>query len=675
MENSNPSSTTHFLNYLKSISKSGQPEKKESTVQSLEDFKKKEDKLKDVEQCLKKEFVGIDSQIERVINLIRPWYLMPKAIRKPIVIGLWGMTGVGKTSLVTRLVHHLGFEEHFFAEDLGKYTGDDINLQQKIHYSAMPRLSGHPSILMLDEIHNVRTIDQFGVELDRSAMRDFWQLLDTGFISRDMERYQEMIMMLQTECSYIPPGIDPSELDKYLKDRLEMTLSSYTLDKIVVQLELPISATQLQKVVSADIKAFAEWLITEYQWFYKYAKTLDFRKCIIFVAGNLDEVFADSHRLNPEDLTANELYEKTTQIGIDTVKECLLRRFKPEQVARLGGSLLVFPSLSRDSVIRLLENHLNTLTEFYKNEFDWNISFDDSIKELIFREGTIAAQGARIVLSTLSDMIESRLPTWLIHCLQKEVKKISVRFSAKKKEFELVDVAKSKVIHTDAVTLREDRLPEITLSDAHRNVLAIHEAGHAVVGVACFGLLPIKLLAGSTSWHRGGPRVVFPQTNLKTKETLYQHIHVCFGGRIAEELVFGEDKVTSGSVEDINMATQMASYMMTQLSMGTHIGTSAIDPTSPFALTTFKPEDDKQCEQILKAAYAQTKKIVREQWPLLMAISEKLQTSDKLTVLDFAELVKKHYQGTREEIEKIIVRKEPRSFESLIIPTAPRRSA
>lgn len=667
-----PGSTpTLTLDYVKSISKSQQPHQKESDHVNLESFQKKETILQNVETKLKEEFVGIDEQIERIISLIRPWYLIPSAIRKPIVIGLWGMTGVGKTSVVNRLAFHLDLGDRFVSEDLGNYSGDGTHLNHRIQYSSMPRLSGHQSIILLDELHNVRTIDQNGTELDRASMRDFWQLLDTGLITRDMERFQEMMMLLQTDMSYIPPGVD--DPDKYLKERLDGTLSSYTLDKIIVQLELPIATTQLQKIVAIDSKAFASWLLEEYEWFQKNARMLDFRKSIIFVAGNLDEAFTDSYRVNPDDLTANELFDRTTQIGVDTVRECLLRRFRPEQVARLGSSLLVFPSLSRESILKLVQINLNKVSDFYKKEFDWTISFHDSVKEIAFKEGTIAAQGARIVLSMLSDMVESRVPKWLMSSMKKSVKSVSISFNENKKCFEVTDKSTKKIVFSDSVLLREDRLPEAKIGQALKNVLSIHEAGHAVAGVALYGMLPTKLFAGTTAWSRGGPRVVFPQLKLITREIILQETQVFLAGRAAEELAFGEGNLSDGCAHDIYMATQIVARMSQQLGMGAHIGYSLPDAQSPFSLSSFKSEDDKNTEKILKSSYKNVVDKLRQQWPLLMAISEALKASDRLTVLDFAKLVKEHYKGSAQEIEKIINRKEPKVFDSFSISSTPKK--
>ena len=57
---------------------------------------------------LKKEFIGIDQQIDNLVDLIRPWYNNPELYDSPCIINLWGMTGHGKTSLVNRIIDLLG---------------------------------------------------------------------------------------------------------------------------------------------------------------------------------------------------------------------------------------------------------------------------------------------------------------------------------------------------------------------------------------------------------------------------------------------------------------------------------------------------------------------------------------------------------------------------------------
>jgi cell division protease FtsH len=68
---------------------------------------------------LKEDFVGIDEIIDSLLDYIQVWYLMPEILTRPIIVCLWGMTGVGKTDLVRKLVHYLDFQERFAEVELG----------------------------------------------------------------------------------------------------------------------------------------------------------------------------------------------------------------------------------------------------------------------------------------------------------------------------------------------------------------------------------------------------------------------------------------------------------------------------------------------------------------------------------------------------------------------------
>ena len=56
--------------------------------------------LENAGKILKGEFVGIDIVIDKVIDSLNTWFLFPELQDKPVVINLWGMTGVGKTALI-----------------------------------------------------------------------------------------------------------------------------------------------------------------------------------------------------------------------------------------------------------------------------------------------------------------------------------------------------------------------------------------------------------------------------------------------------------------------------------------------------------------------------------------------------------------------------------------------
>ena len=88
------------------------------------DFVGKVEKLEEVKEILKTEFVGIDNVIDDIVDNVRSWYTMSSIQDRPSVINLWGLTGVGKTSLILRLMELLDFSDQTYRLDLGEKDGN-----------------------------------------------------------------------------------------------------------------------------------------------------------------------------------------------------------------------------------------------------------------------------------------------------------------------------------------------------------------------------------------------------------------------------------------------------------------------------------------------------------------------------------------------------------------------
>ena len=89
------------------------------------EFFRRKDVLENAKLELKSEFRGLDSIIDEVIDLIEPWYLFPNGQIRPTVVNLWGMTGVGKTSLIKRMFECLELEDSLYKFDVGDYASQD----------------------------------------------------------------------------------------------------------------------------------------------------------------------------------------------------------------------------------------------------------------------------------------------------------------------------------------------------------------------------------------------------------------------------------------------------------------------------------------------------------------------------------------------------------------------
>ena len=132
--------------------------------------------LDQIKVQLKKEFIGLDEIIEQFIDAVTPWCTMADSQLRPLVVNLWGMTGVGKTSLVRRFLELWDKNESVILFNMGSksYSRDILSFMEEMH-----SISGKPSVIIFDEFQHAKTISE-GKELENPMDRMIWQLLDDG---------------------------------------------------------------------------------------------------------------------------------------------------------------------------------------------------------------------------------------------------------------------------------------------------------------------------------------------------------------------------------------------------------------------------------------------------------------------------------------------------------------
>ena len=129
----------------------------------------------------------------------------------------------------------------------------------------------------------------------------------------------------------------------------------------------------------------------------------------------------------------------------------------------------------------------------------------------------------------------------------------------------------------DKVMLGLER-KSMVLTEEERKLTAYHEAGHALVGLTVPGIDPIHKVTIVPRGRALGITFFLPEKDRRnvTKQWLLGQLAMSYGGRVAEELVFGPDKVTTGAYSDIQQATEMARRMVTQFGMSDAIGPVAV---------------------------------------------------------------------------------------------------
>lgn len=114
----------------------------------------------------------------------------------------------------------------------------------------------------------------------------------------------------------------------------------------------------------------------------------------------------------------------------------------------------------------------------------------------------------------------------------------------------------------------------MVMSEKERTLTAYHEAGHAVVALNVPSADPVHKATIIPRGRALGMVMQLPEGDKMsmTKEEMTSRLAILMGGRVAEEIKFGKEKVTSGAASDIQMATKLARAMVTEYGLSDEMG-------------------------------------------------------------------------------------------------------
>ena len=200
-------------------------------------------------------------------------------------------------------------------------------------------------------------------------------------------------------------------------------------------------------------------------------------------------------------------------------------------------------------------------------------------------------------------------------------------------------------------------------TEHEKQVVAYHEAGHAVVGIKLDGADDVQKITIIPRGQAGGYNLMLPKEEkfLATKNELLDKISGYLGGRVAEELMFKE--VTTGASNDFEKATKIARSMVTEYGMSELGPIQLEEETSSVFLgrdynknknfssqVAFKI--DEEVAKIINTQYDIAKKTIKENKDLLDLIAKSLLEKETLTREEIEYLVEHKKLPTEEDLEK-----------------------
>ena len=172
-------------------------------------------------------------------------------------------------------------------------------------------------------------------------------------------------------------------------------------------------------------------------------------------------------------------------------------------------------------------------------------------------------------------------------------------------------------------------------TDKEKKLVAFHEAGHAVMGLKLDGANEVQKITIIPRGHAGGYTMMTPKEEAfnYTKNELLEAICGLLGGRVAEEVTFGE--ITTGAHDDFKKATKIARSMVTEYGMS-NLGPMMLEEPDGNTFLgrdytknrnisdTVAHEIDEEMRSIINSCYEKTKKIITENKELLSLIANTL---------------------------------------------------
>ena len=193
----------------------------------------------------------------------------------------------------------------------------------------------------------------------------------------------------------------------------------------------------------------------------------------------------------------------------------------------------------------------------------------------------------------------------------------------------------------------------MVMNEEEKTLTAYHEGGHAVVALYEQTSDPIHKATIIPRGRALGMVMRLPERDQLsiTREKLFGNISVAMGGRIAEEMIFGYNNVTSGASSDIEMVTKMAKNMVTRYGMSDQLGPIAyqeneeevflgrsVSRTQNVSEETAK-KIDAEVKKIVEAGYARAKKILTEKIDELHKVAKALLTYETLSGEEIKKIV------------------------------------
>ena len=401
--------------------------------------------LYDASEKLKHDFKGIDNIIDDIIKNITFWYCHSEFEMYPTIINLWGMTGVGKTDLVIKLVRYLKIKK-FLNIDVSKHK--ELNLDRMmISHELWPK---DKCVILFDEFQKLGSANKNFINNDfrSSSIWEFtssWKFQDTLrsiktlreeknnlimnyniIIEKESERYWRLRSEIWHSGIITCLSFTDEEKKEILKlgkiailkktnpgaDLINLlninNISELSITRLVYLLAI-IGIDYLLYIINKKITVFQnKWMNNE-----ENDDEFIYSKALIFVCGNLNDMYkniTDTNHINDID----SFYNAHKNVSLKDVNAELNSLFTVEKVSRLGPIHILYPIFDTKIFKSIIELIINKILIKCYNTHNVKIKLNNKliVDEII--KNVNPSLGVRPVISEVHQKLSFLLPKYIL---------------------------------------------------------------------------------------------------------------------------------------------------------------------------------------------------------------------------------------------------------------------
>ena len=219
----------------------------------------------------------------------------------------------------------------------------------------------------------------------------------------------------------------------------------------------------------------------------------------------------------------------------------------------------------------------------------------------------------------------------------------------------------------------------MVMTEEEKKLTAYHEAGHAIVTINEKAAYPIHKATIIPRGRALGMVMQLPEKDevSQTREQLHAQMAIAMGGRVAEEIIFGDDKVTTGAASDIEQATKRARAMVMRAGLSKELGPilygeneeevflgRSVARQQNMSEETAK-KVDAEIRNFVEKGYDRARKVLTEKIEDLHKLAKALLTYETLTGSEIEDLINKNIYPSNKEDLKVEEEKESSALGSI----------